>query len=383
MVELFIAKKHILDRKFQSFISMFGIAIALIALVVSLAISNGLKNTMIKSILTISPHINVMIENQTEGEYKNIIEDLKKLKIKNINPRIETQGLVNVSGSSVTSLIYATNLDNLNIKLIEGKKDNLELNEVIVGNEFLKKTGAFLGDEITVITTETKEIRVKIVGVFKTGFYNYDSNLVIMPLKTMQLLKEEGEYISNIAIEVDNPDNIKQLHKLTDEINTKYLDKLYSYSWDVQNQSLLNAINFEKFVLVAILSLIVLISSFAISVILIMIVREKISDIGILKAMGYSNENILKIFLYEGLIIGFFGIIISLLMSPIIIVFLKYIYKKYVSNTYYLDTLPTSMSLKEFSIIYVVVILLIIISTIFPALKASKMNPLDAIKTNN
>lgn len=136
MVELFIAKKHILDRKFQSFISMFGIAIALIALVVSLAISNGLKNTMIKSILTISPHINVMIENQTEGEYKNIIEDLKKLKIKNINPRIETQGLVNVSGSSVTSLIYATNLDNLNIKLIEGKKDNLELNEVIVGNEF-------------------------------------------------------------------------------------------------------------------------------------------------------------------------------------------------------------------------------------------------------
>lgn len=224
---------------------------------------------------------------------------------------------------------------------------------------------------------------VKIVGVFKTGFYNYDSNLVIMPLKTMQLLKEEGEYISNIAIEVDNPDNIKQLHKLTDEINTKYLDKLYSYSWDVQNQSLLNAINFEKFVLVAILSLIVLISSFAISVILIMIVREKISDIGILKAMGYSNENILKIFLYEGLIIGFFGIIISLLMSPIIIVFLKYIYKKYVSNTYYLDTLPTSMSLKEFSIIYVVVILLIIISTIFPALKASKMNPLDAIKTNN
>lgn len=98
---------------------------------------------MIKSILTISPHINVMIENQTEGEYKNIIEDLKIKKIKNINPRIETQGLVNVSGSSVTSLIYATNLDNLNIKLIEGKKDNLELNEVIVGNEFLKKKQSF------------------------------------------------------------------------------------------------------------------------------------------------------------------------------------------------------------------------------------------------
>lgn len=78
----------------------------------------------------------------------------------------------------------------------------------------------------------------------------------------MQLLKEEGEnYISNIAIEVDNPDNIKQLHKLTDEINTKYLDKLYSYSWEMfKTKSLLNAINFEKFVLVAILSLIVLLS---------------------------------------------------------------------------------------------------------------------------
>lgn len=122
---------------------MLGIAIALTALVVSLAISNGLKNTMIKSILTISPHINVIIENQNEGEYKQIIEELKKLNVSNVSPRIESQGIINVNGQSVTSLIYATNLNELNIKLVEGKKDKLELNEVIVGNEFMKKTRSF------------------------------------------------------------------------------------------------------------------------------------------------------------------------------------------------------------------------------------------------
>lgn len=139
MIELFIAKRHIIDRKFQSLISTFGIAIALTVFVVSLSISNGLKDNMIKSILTLSPHINVNIYNQEEGEYKKIIELLKNKEITNISPRLESQGLINANGISKTSLIYGTDLKNLNIKMIKGTKENLELSSVIVGNEFLKK----------------------------------------------------------------------------------------------------------------------------------------------------------------------------------------------------------------------------------------------------
>ena len=151
----------------------------------------------------------------------------------------------------------------------------------------------------------------------------------------------------------------------------------------MDNQSLLSAINFEKFVLIAILSLIILIASFAISVILNMVVREKTTDIGILKAMGYSNDNIMKIFLFEGLIIGVVGMIISLILAPIIIIVLKIIFKYYVTTTYYLDKLPVSIGLHELSIIYMISFILIVLSTILPSKKAAGMNPTDAIKYNN
>ena len=373
MVEFFIAKRHIIDRKFQSIVSILGVAISLTVFVVSLSISNGLKNNMLNSILSLSPHINVSVYENYEEGYKEIVEELQKYDVKTVNPRIETQGLVNVNGLSTTSLIIGTNLELLDINIIEGVKSNSDLTGVLVGNEFLNKTGTKLGDEINIITTDTKEIRVKITGVFKTGYYTYDSELLLLPLETLQLLKEKGEIATNISI----------INKLVNNINNNLGDKVYAHSWNMDNQSLLSAINFEKFVLVAILSLIVLIASFAISVILNMIVREKISDIGILKAMGYSDNNVLKIFVYEGMIIGVSGMILSIILSPIVIILLKVIFKYYITTSYYLDTLPVSVSFIELSIIYLVAFILILFSTILPSMKASKMKPTDAIKYNN
>lgn len=383
MTEFFIAKRHILDRKFQSFVSIIGIAISLSVFVVSLAISNGLKNNMLNSILALSPHISVDIYEDYQEDYKDIVEKLKEFEIKDINTRIEGQGIVNANGTTTTNMLVGTNIDLLDLKMEEGTKNNEDLTKVLVGNEFLRKTNSFLGDEITIISSNTKEIRVKIGGVFKTGYYNYDSDLVIFPLETMQLLQEKGDVVSTISINVSNPTKINKLNNLVNEINFNFRDKVYAHSWSEDNQSLLSAINFEKFVLVAILSLIVIIASFAIAVILNMIVREKTTDIGILKAVGYTNKNILKIFLLEGMIIGFVGILISLILAPIIIVFLKIIFKYYVSTTYYLDSLPISINILEMFLIYISSFVLILLSTIIPSLKAAKMEPTDAIKYNN
>lgn len=383
MIELFIAKRHILDRKFQSFVSILGVAIALSVFVVSLAISNGLKKNMLNSILSLSPHISIDIYEENQEKYKDMIKELEKYNLKKINPRIETQGIVNVNGTTTTNLVVGTNLDKLDLKIVEGNINQNELNEVLVGNEFLEKTGTFVGQEITLITADTKEVRLKISGVFKTGYYNYDSNLILLPLETIQLLKERGEVVSTLNLEVDNPGNIKKLNKLVNDLSLEFNGKAFVHSWDMDNQSLLSAINFEKFILVSILSLIIIIASFAIAVILNMIVREKTTDIGILKAVGYSNKNILKIFLFEGCIIGITGMIISMIFSPIIIVFLKLIFKYYVSTTYYLEALPISINLLEIFIIYLSSFSLIILSTIFPSIKASLMQPTVAIKYNS
>lgn len=383
MIEFFIAKRHVLDRKFQSLVSILGIAISLGVFVVALAISNGLRDNMLNSILSLSPHISVSIESNYQSDYKKIIENLKKYNPKGLNPRIESQGLINVNGGSITTLIIGTDLNLLDINIIEGKKENNNLTGIIVGSEFIKQTGTNIGDEVNIITSDTKEIRAKITGIFKTGYYNYDSSLVLLPLETLQLLQERGEVASSISLNVKDPTNIKDINILVNNINKDMGDKVFAHSWNMDNQSLLSAINFEKFVLIAILSLIILIASFAISVILNMVVREKTTDIGILKAMGYSNDNIMKIFLFEGLIIGVTGMVISLILAPIIILTLKILFKYYVTTTYYLDKLPISISVYELFIIYIISFILIVLSTILPSKKAANMNPTDAIKYNN
>jgi len=383
MIEFFIAKRHVLDRKFQSLVSILGIAISLGVFVVALAISNGLRDNMLNSILSLSPHISVSIEGDYQSDYKEIIENLKKYNPKGLNPRIESQGLINVNGGSITTLIIGTDLNLLDINIIEGKKENNNLTGIIVGSEFIKQTGTNIGDEVNIITSDTKEIRAKITGIFKTGYYNYDSSLVLLPLETLQLLQERGEVASSISLNVKDPTNIKDINILVNNINKDMGDKVFAHSWNMDNQSLLSAINFEKFVLIAILSLIILIASFAISVILNMVVREKTTDIGILKAMGYSNDNIMKIFLFEGLIIGVTGMVISLILAPVIILTLKILFKYYVTTTYYLDKLPISISVYELFIIYIISFILIVLSTILPSKKAANMNPTDAIKYNN
>ena len=158
-------------------------------------------------------------------------------------------------------------------------------------------------------------------------------------------------------------------------------DNFSIVSWKTINQNLLSAVHFEKFVLIAILSLLLMVACFAVSVILNMIVREKIKDIGILKSIGYTNSHIRNIFTIEGLIIGVSGMILASIFSPVILLVLKQLFKMYLGNSYYyLEELPLYISVKELLIIYIVAFAVVFISTIYPAARAAKMKPVEALK---
>ena len=124
-----------------------------------------------------------------------------------------------------------------------------------------------------------------------------------------------------------------------------------------------------------------MVACFAVSVILNMIVREKIKDIGILKSIGYTNSHIRNIFTIEGLIIGVLGMILASIFSPVILLVLKQLFKMYLGNSYYyLEELPLYISVKELLIIYIVAFAVVFISTIYPAARAAKMKPVEALK---
>ena len=188
----------------------------------------------------------------------------------------------------------------------------------------------------------------------------------------------------NKIIELKNVNKIyktKVENVLNQVKNVVNRDEYGVISWKTINQNLLKAVQFEKFVLIAILSLLLVIASFAVSVILNMIVREKIKDIGILKSIGYTNKNIRRIFTIEGLIIGVFGMIMASGLSPLVLMGLKILFKVYIKGgTYYLEELPLYISQKELLIIYGVTFVVVFLSTIFPAARAARLKPVEALK---
>ncbi|MFZ1299812.1 MAG: FtsX-like permease family protein, partial [Leptotrichiaceae bacterium] len=251
----------------------------------------------------------------------------------------------------------------------------------LVGEEFSKEMGVDVGDEINIVSAENKEIKLIIRGIFKTGYYEYDSNLVILPLTTMQILSEKGEAVTEMGINVKNPQKLEnQLKSVNEKAAIFGNNNLGIYSWSELNQNLLSAVKFEKFVLVAILSLLIMIACFAVSVILNMIVREKTKDIGILKSIGYSNKNIRRIFTIEGLVIGLSGMILASIMSPLVLLLLKKMFKIFMKTTYYLEELPLYISMKEIVLIYIVTTVIVFLSTLYPAIKASRLKPVEALK---
>ena len=383
MVELFIAVRHLKERKFQSIFSILGVAISVTVLMVSLTVSNGLEKNMLKSLLTLNPHI---VLTKGNGDVSEDYMDVKK-KIEEINgvkgviPKYTAQSIIKTY--EYAKGVLANGIPNedlektIDLKMVAGKKSLPELDSAIIGEEMAYEFGGLkVGDDIKVITTENKEVRFKISGIFKTGYYEYDRNLLLIPLQTMQILQERGEVISEIDVMLNNPKDAEAVKQKIEKLGLSY----HVNTWGEQNQQLLNAVKFEKFVLVSLLLLIVIIACFAVSVILNMVVREKIRDIGILRSIGYSGKMVKKIFTIEGLIIGVLGIISTFALVPLVLFVLDKLFNKVVSNTYYLDKLPLSITLKEIGIIYLVTIIIVYLSTLYPSYRASKLNPVEALK---
>lgn len=385
MVEFFIAFRHIIERKFQSIFSVLGVAIAVTVFIVSLTVSNGLEKNMVNSLLTMSPHI--LVKNKKSKFFENYgetVENLKKIKgIKAVIPQMNSQSILKGNGLAKGVLadgISPENVkDGLNLKIVDGNNNISELNSVLVGEQLATEMNLKVGKEISLVSAENKEIKLIVRGIFKTGFLDYDSNLAIVPLETMQILSDQGKVVTEIGIKVEHPEKVEGiLNQVRNTVNSKEYSVI---SWKTINQNLLKAVQFERFVLIAILSLLLIIASFAVSVILNMIVREKIKDIGILKSIGYTNNNVRKIFTIEGLIIGVFGMILASGISPLVLMALKSLFKMYMKGgTYYLEELPLYISQKELLIIYGVTFVVVFLSTIFPAARAAKLKPVEALK---
>jgi lipoprotein-releasing system permease protein len=270
---------------------------------------------------------------------------------------------------------------------------------VIIGKRMAEKMRLHIGDDITLISPEGRATiagivpRVKaypVVGMFELGMFAYDSSLILMNFPEAQIyfkLHENGaDNASLIEITGDNPDNAAEIaHKAAKMLGDNYR----IYDWKSSNNHIFEAVLVQRNVMFLILMLIILVASFNIISSLIMLVREKGRDIAILRTMGASKASVLRIFFMCGASVGVVGTVIGLLLGLLIAfnteniqAWLEQImgHKLFSAELYFLSHLPSKVDFSEVLGVLIFSLVLSFLATIYPARRASKMNPAEALR---
>ena len=266
---------------------------------------------------------------------------------------------------------------------------------IVIGREMARNMGIVLYDTITIISPVSiatpmgmvpRMEKFVVVGIFESGFYEYDSTLAYLSLKSCQNFMQMGDAVSGIDIKVND---IYKADVIAKKIQSQLGFPFWAQNWMQMNKNLFSALKLEKRVMFIILSLIVLVAAFNIISALIMIVMEKNKDIAILKSMGATQQSIMKIFIYQGLIIGVIGttlgciagLAVAFNLQEVSLLVEKIFHFKFLpGDVYYLSELPSKVNYSDVVIIVIGTLLICFLSTIYPSLRASRTDPAEALR---
>lgn len=409
--ELFIAGRYFKAKRKQTFISVIsflsvaGVAVGVMALVVVIAVMTGAESDFRSRILGIESHVMVMKHGGSFSDYRNVQQSVKKFDgVNAVSPFVYTQVMLRsssgVSGAllrgvdpnATTQVVNNYSNEELMKKLpAMGKVLNEEghaiIPGIILGKHLASTLGVGPGDTIYTISPKgmlspighiPSMNRFKVTGTFESGLYEYDSSFCYIHIKDAQKILRIGDSVTGIGVWLADIYNAK---KVAEDINRKVGFPYYTRDWMEMNQSLFSALKLEKVAMFVILILIVLVAAFNIASSLIMLVMEKTRDIAILKAMGATDKSIRKIFVYQGLVIGFIGTFFGLLLGLVLCELLKrYKFIQLPSDIYPFASLPIKLELLEVSVIGISAMIICFLATLYPAYQASKLDPVEAIR---
>ncbi|MBU4346393.1 MAG: ABC transporter permease [Candidatus Omnitrophica bacterium] len=391
--ELFISWRYLATKRKEklisliSIISVLGVAIGVAALIVVTAVMAGFDNDLRDKIVGNYSHITITDYKGIESnEYENIMRKISgNPHLKGASPYVQGQVLVQEGnrffavGLKGIQPQLETQVTNIERYLINGDIGNLEQDCVIIGKELASYLGVNRDSDLSVYSPLSKTRKLKVVGIFNSGMYDYDANLIFTNLKTAQEILGLNNQISAVAVKLDN------LY-LANQVKEEFARDLgFNYNlktWIEMNPNFFAALKLEKLTMFIILTLIILVASFNIISTLIVMVVEKTKDIGILKAIGMSSKKIRRIFTYQGLMIGAMGTLFGTLTGILLCNLLKkYQFIKLPADIYYIDRLPVSIEFwPDIALIIIVAMAITLISTIYPVSKAAKLKPVEALR---
>ncbi|MDA9616158.1 lipoprotein-releasing ABC transporter permease subunit [Candidatus Pelagibacter sp.] len=382
-----------------SIFSFIGISLGVAVLIIVMSVMNGFRTELINKIVGFNAHVIVK-------PYEKSI-NLEKLNDKNLKIISKELILSNSGEAIVISKDYTKGLvlrgysskdfSKLNVVKKEnliGESNQLLRNSISIGKELSFNLDVSLGDRVsimspigieTIIGSLPKQENFIVTSIFDSGLADFDANIAFINLDTLESFFDLEEKNRNLEIYLNNPSNINEIKIKIQKI----FDNEFVYTWADMNSSLFSALKVERNVMFIILSLIIIVAAFNIISGLTILVKNKTKDIAILKSIGVMNKSITKIFFLVGVVIGttatLFGIFLGVLFSLYVENLREFLSKTFnislfPEEIYFLSTMPSEINPTSIIIISLCSIFITIIVSIFPAIKASKLDPVKGLK---
>ncbi len=402
--ELFIALRYLLARRQHSTISRvslfstIGVAVGVMALVVALALMTGLQGELRNRILGSQAHIYVW-KTGSLADYESEVARLRALPgVEGAGPAILGKAIVSSDRNSAFITLKGVDpvlegqVTDVERTLTQGSLEGLtdqgedERPGILLGHDLAQTLGANVGDEITLITPGgslspmgliPRNRRVKVVGVFQLGLYEYDSAFGFVTLDFARRLfaKDAPDLIQLRVDDIWAAAGIAR--SIPDELGPEYIAE----DWSELNRSLFSALWLEKIAISITIGLIVMVGALNIISSLILLVRQKSRDIAILKTMGTSSMRVMAIFMMQGLVIGVVGTTVGgLLGLGLCWVLDTYELIQIPMDVYQVSHVPFIVQPLDFLVVVVVTILICFLATIYPSRQASRLDPVQALR---
>ena len=404
-VERLISSRNLRPKKKEGFLkiisifSFLGIMLGVAILIIVMSVMNGFKTDLTKKILGLNPHIviqpnNFIIGDKYISKLKNNFPDIK------INKSFSGEGIIINNDNAKGVIFKGINKDeNKSIEFLKnnvtsGSVKTFKKNQVFIGTELAYNLNLKKGDKISLMSSAfvatplgslPKQETFSVAGTFTTGFLEFDQNIVFLVIDDALSIFDKEKKDLNIEIYLKDPLKANLIKKKIENINPNY----FIYTWSDLNKSFFSALKVERNVMFIILTLIVIVAAFNIISGLTILIKNKTKEIAILKTLGLSNSSIQKSFFLTGFSIGFFatisGIILGIIFSYNIeklrlILSSVFNLEIFPPDIYFLETLPSEISLSSIMIIFILSLIVSAIASYLPAMTISKMKTFRALK---
>ena len=404
--ELFVAARYLRAKRKQAVISVItvisivGVAAGVMALVIGLAINNGFRSTLQQSLLGTTAHVMLLNQQAAQGiaNWKDLEPALRKLPhVTSVSPGLYGEVLLTgplggaQAGGAVLKGVPLDAPPDMLRHLKQGSFDELKnssgLPGIILGSRLAQKTGMLLHSVVNVISPQgeltpfgPKLIRYqfRVVGLVESGFYDVDSTMAFTSLQSAQLVFDTGNVVSDLELQLDDIYKAPEVAQAAEKVAGPHF---VANTWMEQYHQILSALNMEKVVTAITIGLIQLVAALNILITLIMMVMEKNRDIAVLMSMGAKRQQIRKIFVLQGVLIGVVGTSIGIAVGYTLSYFAdRYQWLTLNQEVYSLSYVPFNPRWQDGIWIAAAAIFVSFIATLYPARSATRIAPVEALR---